>query len=1218
MDVQAANLLATLRRTSAPPEQKLTLLSNLKSDIKHYRVPDQAQAPIFECLKIAIAQQTSINIVTAALSTLGHLIKRLKIQDPDGRAISTHAPKLYSTLQDRLGDPRDSHRVGAQQAFIDLYPFCAPDVEHIIREEAIGGSHVRAKEMGMQWVVRMHEEEGLAFKTFVPVMVACLEDADGITRDAAKAALVDLFRTASTPAKNDLKKQLKLHMVRQSIATQILAQIGASDKPERPLLQSDFAASTRSLPAFDHISQFAESINSDEAKPPPPEEVQMDPTFVHSQRELEDIFRDMLPHFEGRESEENWLLRDKDITKLRRLTKGNAPSEFHSAYMLGLKQLQEGTLKAANSLRTTMMTNGCQLVQELARTLGPAMESMVENYLQSFIKMCAATKSLAQQSGNYTVDTIFQYVSYNVRHVQHVWLAAQDKNKQPRVFAALWLRTILGRQSGSRNQFEHSGGLELAEKTIKKCLTDADPKVKESMRATYWAFAKTWPDRAEVMMNSFDDKVKSALERDPHNPNAANGATNFSASTASRTSGARSALRDRIAAAKKTAQAQPGRPVTAMASMSPAKSKSMANLGARAKAMGPPPSASRVPSTMSVMSSATTDSLTSSMSTSTTRPNSLMSGAARRPVKRPELSRPATADPYATRKVLRPETPNKSPSRSPGQGTAAKSTAAQSTIARNRIGRLGSPAASPLRNPHLPKSVAEPRPLSRDALEAFDETSRSRGDDFTMVLPSVVSRETASSAAKKRPEIESSKSYDTAVQALGIEDDFTLVLPSAISSSTAHREKLVTSNRTPTRANSEEASSSIPSPTNGRLASPRQSAPDRRDTPQPETTTKSQSRQGSPLKTFSAAAEHEEAVRIYEDPYTASAEPSTIDRVAEPPSVLTELPVNNQSPPGADEELSTNGVAPHPTEPLSPPASPQSKAEKLRSRKLLQSGIQRIRARTLDTHGYRKVLDLTRTIEASDLFGTSPDDSPPRLYDDLVAALCDFLATPPGTTPVPDRPSSRTSGPEVKRQAFALLRSLLRSTSTQPWNEKGNYPTRALTATLEGRKHLEPGLPAKDAETLVNDVLALASNADIQSVVQTFLQKQISSSQDEAVKSDASAKATALALRTLTSTLRNQPSPPAETATPAQVIGPFLSAPDAESRKAAVDAAVELYLLWPSGERTQQQQQHDGQDNKKAFWPALAAALDGDVPESTKNLVVYFVARREAANGVAR
>ena len=192
MDQQATALLAALRRTSASSESKLTLLNILKSDIKHYRVPDNAQATIFDCLKIAIAQQTSSSIIPAAFSTLSHLIKRLKIQDPEGKAIHTYAPRLFATLQERLGDQRDTHRQGASQALADLWPFCPQDIETLIRDDAISGSSVRAKQEGMQWVVTMHEESSLPFKSFVPVLVVCLEDADGSVREAAKSAVVPL------------------------------------------------------------------------------------------------------------------------------------------------------------------------------------------------------------------------------------------------------------------------------------------------------------------------------------------------------------------------------------------------------------------------------------------------------------------------------------------------------------------------------------------------------------------------------------------------------------------------------------------------------------------------------------------------------------------------------------------------------------------------------------------------------------------------------------------------------------------------------------------------------------------------------------------------------------------------------------------------------------------------------------------------------------------
>lgn len=183
--------------------------------------------------------------------------------------------------------------------------------------------------------------------------------------------------------------------------------------------------------------------------------------------------------------------------KMRRLLQGNATQEYNQVLIAGFKNMLDGILKVVNSLRTTMSTAGCQLIQDLANTLGSGLDSMVEILLQGLEKMSASTKHIAAQNADKTVDTIFARVSYHQKLMQHVWLAVQDKNVQPRQFSAGWLKTILKRQALSKAQFEHSGGVDMAEKTIKKGLADANPKVRENMRGTYWAFAQTWPERAE-------------------------------------------------------------------------------------------------------------------------------------------------------------------------------------------------------------------------------------------------------------------------------------------------------------------------------------------------------------------------------------------------------------------------------------------------------------------------------------------------------------------------------------------------------------------------------------------------------------------------------------------------------------------------------------------------------------------------------------------------
>ncbi|KAL1305356.1 hypothetical protein AAFC00_002252 [Neodothiora populina] len=1245
MDQQAATLLATLRRTSAASESKLTLLNTLKSDIKHHRVPENAQPIIFDCLKYAISQQSSSTIATAALTTLSHLVKRLKIQDPEGAAIVAHAPRLYSALQDRLGDLRESHRAGASQALVDLWPFCNDDIEDLIRDDCIANGSVRAKEAGMQWVVKMNREAALPFKGFVPHMVLNLEDSDGNVRDAAKTALIDLFKHAPDRAKADLKKQLNMHSVRAGIAAQLLNNIESSAPPPEPELT--MTASTRTVPTFD--PRFTESINSEAAKPPPTEEIPMDPIHVHSQRELEDELRDMLPAFEGRESEENWILRDRSVTKLRRITKGNAATDYYNAYMAGIKQLQEGIIKVANSLRTTTSTNACQLVQELARTLGPALDPMVEIYAQSFIKMSAATKNIAAQNGMHTVDTLFQYVSVNARVMQHIWFAAQDKNIQPRSFAATWLRTVLSRQASSKSHFEHIGGLELADKTIKKGLNDPQPKVRESMRATYWTFAKTWPEKAAAIMNTLDDKAKTALERDSHNPNSSSAtlqAGNLRASTTSRAQ-SRTSVRDAILAARKNmGKSQGERPVSAMAAptLSPATSrcKSSNNLSARQPSASS--TSSRTPSTHSTTSTGRSNESASS-STSTVRPNALMSGAARRPTKRPEPPRPATAEPFASRRLLRPETPsNKSPANSPRQEAAASlARTAAGSAARKKL-EVDSPVASPARQPASPRHVAPAprlpsaspapasaagsRPTSKDGkTPGSDDNSFARDEELTMVIPTASvtrSRQTSPVATRQRPTINKSMSAQADFQSAARDESFPEVV---------HEDAGTPQPRSPLpryspRKSISEETTQIPAPTSPR--SPMSGArrlSGRAVVEIPQARAPSVPRQSSPLKTSTNAPVEE--FQIHEDSVNGRAltPESTTPPMAET-RVLNELPVNessNQDPksPTPADGARRNG---EPT----PPMSPESKAESVRSRKLLLSGIERIKSRTLDAHGFRKVLELVRSSDSGDIFGSVGEG---KRFDDLCHGLIDYIVD----TPTDLAGNNVRHSHELKRQAISILWALVnkQQPTYRKWLSSGRWCTRTLAGVFDSRRGVEgQGLLVKDLEGLAVEIAGQVHPEEGEKAVLTWLEQDNEQSnhvdelQDDAImaqrhsaEAKSRARATALALRTLSTILTNHKTVPvlAEISTRiASITAMCLKSNDAEVRKAAVELALELHDTWPpvaaatngaAASPAINGNKSNGTDSetKSDYWSLLERS---GIPLDARNLIVYFVARR--------
>ena len=1174
MDQQAASLLSNLKRPAVSSDSKVNALNSLKSDIKHYRVPESAQPTIFECLKLAITQQTSAHLAASAFSTLGHLLKRLSIQDASGNSIQQLVPRILPVLQERMGDLREPLRACASQSLSDIYPYLGADVERIVREEALGGNHARQKETAMGWVVRMHNEQGMAFKSYVGPIVACLENADEHVRDAAKHALVELFSSASERAKADLKKQLKAYSVRHGIEQYILAQIGVNSRPAPPPQEpdADMLASTRSLPALDHVTAFAETLNSEAAKPPPVEVIPMDPIYMLSERELNDTMRDMLPHFEGKETEHNWMPRDKAVLKIRRLLMGNSPTEYHPAFMAGIKSLIDGILKVANTLRTTMSTNGCQLVQELMKTLGPAMDPHTEILLQSFIKMSSATKHIASENGRQTADAVFQHCTYNGRVMQHIWNAYQDKNASTRQCATEWIKTVLKRQSGYKSYFESSGGLDLAEKCIRKGLDDPNPKVKVETRAVYWMFAKVWTERSTAIMDKLDPKSRSLLEKDPNNPNAVlHGGSSTSTVGATRPGG-RSTLKEMMAEqrrAKSAARNLPERSSSAMANLSPSKPKPEL----RAQSRGP----SKLRSENRVMSTA---SNASTESTTNSKGSSLMSGPVRRP-RRAELQRPQTADPYASKRLLRPETPaNGTPSHNSPKGTGASKGIPTTSASRNRAKTAAQTGPSREASPSIPRRSPLPGPrqvtASRPSSKSSNapparEFSAPKDDDFTMVLPSGKDhighdkRVTALSSA--RPALDKTTSVDSGIPSNADEDNFTMVMPSLGHSL---REGSPLNYRSPMKGMFEEARE--------RLDRPASSHSRKQSDPFFEMSRKSPvSRRSSPAKSGSP---QDAEVQIYEDPVASERAdtPANDER-----QVLSELPLNEnvrvQSPTRSVESHTSPAGSPIRQMESRSPGSEQDRTEVLRNRRLLTSGIERIRTRALDAHGFRRVQDLAKC--QLDIWDNGTK------YDELMSVLLEYLRSFPTDSRLNQLPSSKSAG--LRTQALSVVRALL----TLQRKFAGAWHANALIAVLVVRQAADSNI-VSDIERTVDEIIRIAPPTPCIEAVNEHL------SSANVGEETASARSIALSLNALRALLaaarsrKTEISGELQTAL-ARTSARYLEDVDAEVRKADVELACEVFTRFG--------------DEKSGFWSEFKGVEEGRL-----GLLTYYIARKERTN----
>ncbi|KAH7031115.1 clasp N terminal-domain-containing protein [Microdochium trichocladiopsis] len=1084
-DEQVANLLVLLRK-DVSVEAKVQQVTATKSAIKQHNVPDSCIPQLFEALRLASSSQHSA-IVTAGFAALNHLLTRLSRQDP--KFIVREAKQTLPLIVDKMGDQKDKFRTLAIQAMATYYTQSPADAERSVRNIALVGKNPRAKESGMQWLLQMHKEHGLQFRAYVPTLMDLLEDADGMVRDVAKQTVIELFKDAPNAAKSDLKKQLKNFKVRPAIESAIVKELNPVGAVKRDLGEARPASAASTRPNLGaSVSSMSSERPTTPAPPPEATAEAVEPSYVNTQRELDEIFKDMHYWFEGKESEQNWLKREESVRKLRKLTAGNGPSDFPDAFVAGARALLDGIIKAVISLRTSLSKEGCSLVQDLANTFGPAIDPMVELLMQTFIKLCAATKKIASQQANMTVDTIIGKCTYTPRIMQHIWAACQDKNVQPRTYAAGWLQTLMKKEAHHKSHIEHGGGLDLIEKCLKKGLADSNPGVRERCRATYWQFAGIWPAKAEAIMESLDAVAQKLLRNDPHNPNSPKKAEAAAPArpglglSKSTMGGTKPSLREAMMAQKRQLAAKnlPARPGSAMATITPARpaTTTTSTTHSAAPATRPRPEAS----TLS----------TGGMSHAPMRP-------ARR---RPEMAaRPATAGPYSVRSHDAASTERTSPSDAAKKPVLSKpiSGSPKRTAPRARPGHQATASESnvatittPSRPPTAPKAVAPPSRIS-------PSKSQTVANAIVYTSPSKSS------------------------------EDFTLVVPEVASLKQSARPSSPSPNTTP-----------VGTPRSTPVAEPVLSTPSK-----------------TPLK-------------VFEDPFTAEAKetprPTSSPEVVQRP-VLEDKPVNEDAavPGRMSKDVGEQALS---------PASEVSPEKARQYARLLESGITRVKAQTLDVHGFRKLQSVIR--DNKSLFSD-------ETFDALLVGLFEYLESP-----LADLAPEKIQ--DVKAQILATVKLMLKKTPNnfQPHISRGLEALLAARACYDARTHIVSGLE------LLADELVVLGDAD--EIVVTMTKKL--SSMDATDTSGSRSMSMGLhILRQLIETKTTFVPTEAEIESLAALSSTCLESKESGVRMDAVQLCVALHA----------------RVGETKFWSCMK-----NVKDDPKSLITYYVVKRQRENQAAR
>ncbi|KAL7784909.1 clasp N terminal domain-containing protein [Trichoderma ceciliae] len=1080
-DDQVANLTTVLRNDNTHIDVKVQYVNTIKSGIKQHNVPETCIPQLFDGLRSASSSQHAA-LSTAGFTALNHLFTRMSRQEP--KHLAKEAARTLPLVVEKLGDSKDKPRALAMQSLNTLYGVCPADVERSIRNTAMVGKNPRAKEASMQWLLETHQQHGLPFRGYVPILMDLLEDADGMVRDTAKSTVIELFKNAPGAAKSDLKRQLKNFKVRPAIEQAIVKALA----PTGPRSDTPSEAAPAALrPALSAPSSFASSERPITPMVDTPAE-SVEAQYVNTHRELDDIIKEMASHFEGKESEQNWLKREQGIVTLRRLVAGNAPADFLDTFMAGLKALLDGIIKAVTSLRTSLSKEGCSLVQEMATTFGPAMDPLVELLMQTFMKLSANTKKISSQMANAAIDVMLNRITYTPRIMQHVWGAVQDKNVQPRTYAAGWLMTILRKEAHHKGHIEHTGGVDLMEKCIKKALGDANPGVREKMRAAYWAFWALWPGRADALMAELEPTAQKLLVKDPNNPNsgkkveapaAAKPGAGFSKST--NAAGSKPSLRETVIAQKKAslaAKSLPTRPGSAMSSFSTApSSNSSTQLNA---------SASKQP-TRHRAEAGTVSVNAGGMSVAPMRPTR----------RRPDVARPATAGPYSVR-----DQPASMEAHSP-EGAKSKAT----------LSSLSSSSSSS--KPEKLRETTPKRPSSRAHQGHVSHASESSIVSPTTIRPTGIPSPRASPARLRH-----SQTMIHTLSPTKAIDDLTLVVPTLST-----------------------VQSAFP-----RLESPRQ----------PVFTPASPPPVLPVEITLSPRTElPSRTLKVYEDPFTDDQPTPRLSLPTAP--VLEEKPINED--------------AANIQRPTQPPLSDEleSPEKNGQNARLLDSGITKIKAKTLEVHGFRKLQSLIR--DSKTVFTD-------QRFEALLVGLFQYLEDP-----LPDLPADKAQ--DVKAQILTTIKLLLKKErrNFQPHVSRGLESLLQTRGCYDTRAHVVSGL-----ELLADELVTLGDGSETVVV----LTKRLQSCSDITTEG---CRTLSMGLHVLKEMLDKRPEyvpTRKELLQLTALAGRCLESTDSGVRMDAVKFCVALHA----------------RVGEAAFWEAMAGIKD-----DPKSLITYYIVKKQREDG---
>lgn len=499
-------------------------MTDLKAHIKRDFV-DLSQVPgYFEALKIA-NKSSDFKLSSLAFSSICHLVKRVGMQDPN--SLRNSSKTVLPILINRLLDSKNNLRIQAKSTLETFWLATPSIVEIYIRDTALIHSNPRIRSESIIFLSDLIElNKNFDFLSFLPNLVNLLRD-DSTEVNKNVEVLILKYFTFNKLKLNELIKEFKNQKLESKKAVKILRELDLSSanayaaenkqqpkptidtfanlaKPKRAISSSSNARSVSNssvVPSHD-LSDILSKIPSAKL------DESIKPVSVRSSDELQKEVEKLLSPFQGKETEFNWSAREKSIIRFRGLVIANS-EEFPDELVQATRQLVDGINKSTLSLRTTLSSNGCQLIKELAVYLTKSIDPLAEQLFQPLASLTSATKKITSLNSFGSISVLLTNTSFNNRLFNQCFNLYQDKNIQPRLYSSTFLQIYLLKHGSKLDQIN----LETINKWLGKGVADPNTTVRESMRVTFWIFNRKFKELSEILYSKLDSNVQKNLER---------------------------------------------------------------------------------------------------------------------------------------------------------------------------------------------------------------------------------------------------------------------------------------------------------------------------------------------------------------------------------------------------------------------------------------------------------------------------------------------------------------------------------------------------------------------------------------------------------------------------------------------------------------------------------------------------------------------------------